>query len=73
MDGYEHLANAIIIQAVKDYRSALKRLRKKRGNRDAMSDAMECERFFRSEWYKSLTGVDGEFLIKKLREEAKSK
>lgn len=73
MDGYEHLANAIIIQAVKDYRSALKRLRKRPGNRDAMSDTMECERFFRSEWYKSLTGVDGEFLINKLREEAKSK
>ena len=38
----------------------------------AMSDAMECERFFRSGWYKALTSVDGEYLIQKLREEAKS-
>ena len=36
-----------------------------------MLDAMECERFFRSGWYKTLTSVDGEYLIQKLREEAK--
>jgi hypothetical protein len=38
-----------------------------------MADAMECERFFRSGWYKTLTSVDGEYLITKLREEAKPK
>ncbi len=65
-------ANAIVLQAVKDYRDALKRLKKKPGNQAAMSDAMECERFFRSGWYKALTSVDGEYLIQKLREEAKS-
>ena len=64
-------ANAIVLQAVKDYRDALKRLKKKPGNQAAMSDAMECERFFRSGWYKTLTSVDGEYLIQKLREEAK--
>ena len=62
-DPYENLANAIVLQAVKDYRDALKRLKKKPGNQAAMSDAMKCERFFRSGWYKAL---------KKLREEAKS-
>lgn len=71
-DPYENLANAIVLQAVKDYRDALKRLKKKPGNQSAMSDAMECERFFRSNWYKVLTSVDGEYLINKLREEAKS-
>ena len=70
-DPYENLANAIVLQAVKDYRDALKRLKKKPGNQAAMSDAMECERFFRSGWYKTLTSVDGEYLIQKLREEAK--
>ena len=68
-DPYENLANALVLQAVKDYRDALK---KKPGNQAAMSDAMECERFFRSGWYKALTSVDGEYLIQKLREEAKS-
>lgn len=45
---YENLANAIVLQAVKDYRDALKRLKKKPQNKAAMADAMECERFFRS-------------------------
>ena len=70
-DPYENLANAIVLQAVKDYRDTLKRLKKKPGNQAAMSDAMECERFLRSGWYKTLTSVDGEYLIQKLREEAK--
>lgn len=47
LDPYENLANAIVLQAVKDYRDALKRLKKKPSNQAAMSDAMECERFFR--------------------------
>ncbi|HRV33042.1 MAG TPA: hypothetical protein P5281_01745 [Anaerovoracaceae bacterium] len=68
---YENLANAIVLQAVKDYRDALKRLKKKPQNKAAMADAMECERFFRSPWYRELTSVDGEYLIEKLREEAK--
>lgn len=47
---YENLINAIILQAVKDYRDALKRLKKKPQNTDAMSTAMEIERFFHSAW-----------------------
>ena len=47
-DPYENLANAIVLQAVKDYRDALKRLKKKPGNQAAMSDAMECERLVQS-------------------------
>lgn len=73
MTGYERLSNAIILQAVKDYRSALKQLMKNREDKSAMSDAMECERFFRSQWYAALTDVDGEYLIKRLREEVKPK
>ena len=72
-DPYENLANAIVLQAVKDYRDAIKRLKKKSSNQVAMADAMECERFFRPGWYKTLTSVDGEYLITKLREEAKPK
>lgn len=73
MDPYEKLANAVILQAVKDYRYALKRVKMNPRNKAAMSDAMECERFFRSGWFSTLTTVDGEFLINKLREEVKSK
>ena len=40
MTPYNELANAIVMQAVKDYRKALKILRKNRNNKDAMSDAI---------------------------------
>ena len=66
---YEALANAIILTAVSDYRTALKKLKKNPENKSAMSDAMEVERFFRSGWYQTLTSVDGEMLITKLRAE----
>ena len=70
---YENLINAIILQAVKDYRDALKRLKKKPQNTDAMSTAMEIERFFFFFWYQTSTSVDlgGRRNIKK--EKAKSK
>ena len=63
------LAHAIVITAAKDYRTALKKLKRNPKNKDAMATAMECERFFRSDWYKALTSVDGEWLINKLRQE----
>ena len=69
MDAYEKLANAIIIQAAKDYRVAKRKLRRKPGNKDAKTEAESIERFFRSDWFRALTEVDGEMLIRKLNEE----
>ena len=66
MDPHEALANAIILQAVKDYRMALKRVKKNPRNKEAISEALA---FFRSSWYSTLTSVDGDFLIQKLQEE----
>ena len=68
-DTYERLANAIVLQAVKDYRNALKRLKKHPHNETALYTKREVERFFRSDWYTSLTTVDPEMLILKLNEE----
>lgn len=67
---YEALANAIILQAVTDYRAALKKVKKNPQNKIAIDEALQIERFFRSQWYQTLTSVDGEFLINKLRKEA---
>lgn len=58
MDPYENLAQAIILQAVKDYRLT-----------DDKSELQEIERFFRSGWFGVLSKVDPEYLIKKLRKE----
>lgn len=55
---YELLANAIILQAVKDYRHTYSYQRK-----------AEINRFFHSEWFRVLTRLDGEMIIKRLENE----
>lgn len=67
-DPYQNLANAIVAQAAQDYLSALKKLKKNPRNRMAMDEAMQLEKFFHSAWYGVLTGVDPDYLIRKLRE-----
>jgi len=67
-DPYERLANAIVLQAVADYRVALKKIKAHPKNREAISEALEIEKFFRSGWYSQLTSVDGEYLIKRLQD-----
>ena len=58
MNTYENLANAIVLQAVKDYRLT-----------DDEAELAEIERFFRSDWFGVLTDVDPEYLIRRLRKE----
>ena len=58
MNPYENLANAIVLQAVKDYRLT-----------DDEAELAEIERFFRSNWFGVLTDVDPEYLIRRLRKE----
>jgi len=67
---YENLANAVVLQAAKDYRVALKCLGMNPENKKALAERNEVERFFRSQWYRFLTSVDGEMLIRTLNEEA---
>lgn len=66
---YTNLANAIIIQAAKDYKKALRRLKKFPRDKEARYTKRDCERFFRSGWFERLTDLDGEVLIRKLNEE----
>ena len=68
-DPYERLANAIVLQAVADYRAALKKVKHNPGSKDAIHEALQLEKFFRSQWYEMLTKVDGEYLIRRLQEE----
>ena len=72
-DPYENLANSIVLLAVKDYRDALKKLKKWPRNEAAQIRKAEVERFFRSAWYRELTSVDGEYLISKLQAEVEDK
>ena len=51
MEPYESLANAIIVQAVKDYREALQRLDRHPEKNDYKAEVKSLERFFCSGWY----------------------
>ena len=66
-DPYSSLANAIVMQAAKDYMTALKKLKRSRSNKAALQDIMDLERFFHSGLYGELTSVDPDFLIRELR------
>lgn len=68
-DAYTKLANAIIEQAVKDYRVALRTLKKKKDNEAAERVKRDVERFFRSRWFETLTNIDPKMLISKLKDE----
>lgn len=72
-DPYQNLANGIILRAVKDYRTALRKLKKRPKYGPAQDIKNEVERFFHSDWYRELTSVDGEILIKKLQAEVSEK
>jgi len=66
---YEELVNAIVLSAVKDYRSAKRKLLRCPDSEIAKRTMRECERFFRSGWFVELTRLDGNVLIRKLEEE----
>ena len=69
MNNYEMLANAIVVQAAKDYRAARRKLLKDPYNLKALQTVKEVEVFFRSDWFKVLTPVDGRTILKLLEEE----
>lgn len=63
------LAQAIIMQAVRDWRAAKYKLYINPDNRFAASDIYACERFFRSAWFQRLTTADGEWILRCMQDE----
>lgn len=68
-NGIENLAHAIILQAVKDYRKALKILKRNPRHKESKEMVADCEGFFLSKWFTTLTNIDGKVLMKKLKKE----
>ena len=66
MDGVERLANAIVLQAAKDYRAARRKIRKKPDNREAQAEIASIRRFFLSQWFSELSEADGSYILRKL-------
>lgn len=66
----EELADAIILQAVEDYRVELHKLALDPHNRKAQCARRSIKKFFRSGCFELLTNLNPEVLITKLEQEA---
>lgn len=64
---YQELANAIIVQASADYKRACEALKTWKRDPDALGTKKECERFFQSDWFDVLSGLDGRVLMQDIR------
>ena len=63
---YENLAAAIVLAAVDDYRSALKRLKCRPEDPEANDRLIENEEFFFSEEFRILSDIEPEMLAGRL-------
>ena len=66
---YEALGNAIIMQAVEDYRRAGKKMAAGREITACQKERKSIVKFIKSTWFTELTEVRPEILLKKLKEE----
>ena len=66
MDAFDNLKNAIVRQAAEDYAAAF--MGCSIDGKSPEDTMLECERFFRSDWYDTLTrgAVDGEWLMRNI-------
>ncbi len=69
INGYYDLAAAIVLQAMKDYKRALKAIRDGKTDIRYFKRKRECERFFRSKYGKMLSCDNAERIIEKCRRE----
>lgn len=74
---HENLANAIVVQACKDYRDELNWLsahqpvteedKEDEKYIDHLSKKDSIERFFGSDWFRALTDLDGQYILQGIR------
>ena len=72
MSPYYYLANAIIEQAVKDYRLALKRYKLDPEKEKNANEVAELECFFTSAWFEQLSDLNGKSIMEMVREMIKT-
>ena len=68
MLGLEMLRNAVVEQAVKDYRHEYKVLKRNPNNDHARHEMEQIEKFFLSDYFKVFTDLDGERLLSRVKE-----
>lgn len=67
--GLMNLVGGIVRKAVDDWQKAKRRLRKCPTAKKAEWVVIDCERFFLSEYFYGLTGVNGADFLKQLEEQ----
>jgi hypothetical protein len=72
-NNYEALANAIIVQAVKDFRPAYRRLKRHPNDKLAQDTVREITQFFCSDYFCALTDLDGPALLNRIIREMDDK
>ena len=72
-NNYEALANAIIVQAVKDFRPAYRRLKRHPNDKLAQDTVREITQFFCSDYFCALTDLDGSALLNRIIREMDDK
>ena len=72
-DNYKALANAIILQAVKDFRPAYRRMKRHPNDRLAQDTVREITQFFCSDYFCALSDLDGPALLNRIIREMDEK
>lgn len=72
-ENWENLANAIVVFAAQDFKKAYKRYLRNSRSREAAGEVEALIRFFMGDYYKALTSVDGEVLVRELKRQVEEK
>lgn len=68
IENYEQLAFAIVKLTAEDYRRALKRLKRRPSDQQALWSKADCERFFRND-IGTYCNLDGEKIMRAIQEQ----
>lgn len=72
IDGIQMLANAIVLQAAKDYRELYRKIEKNPNNHEARREIKMIEDFFLNGGVDIFTTADGATILKKLKEQLRN-
>lgn len=72
-ENYQALANAIIVQAVKDFKPAYRRLKRHPNDKLAQDTVREITKFFCSDYFCTLSDLDGPALLNRIIREMDEK
>jgi hypothetical protein len=72
-ENYQALDNAIILQAVKDFKPAYRRLKRYPNDKLAQDTVREITQFFCSQYFQALSDLDGPALLNQIIREMDKK